>query len=470
MDATSLLLALTLSLAAPADEKAAGSAPRTGDFKDDYRDPASSAAIRYRLRAPAKLPARRHLGLIICFHGLNGNEDSITGFAIDAAARNGLADQYVIAGGKSKGNGWEETDDQHLLPWIAWVKRTYPIDPRRVHLIGMSNGGWMVNRFGWKHQGEIATVTDYCGPEAALSGVSEGKAGGKAGSPADTRCEWYVVHGDADDVVRVDSSRLFCRQLRNKGYRYIYREIKGGKHVDILQNREVADDVMHFLHATRQKELALAREEQAELASLQGKAKAAKAGDMAAVLAEAQRVGGAPGGRVITAALSNSDAAVKTAALETCLTTAYGREVLPAMVKLLKDKSEEVKAAAYRGLAAASALRYPEAQDALVRAARNKKTPLAERLLAVAGLGKTVKLQFLGNFEDKAAIWALVLLLDDADEKVRHETFAQLEKLVPDTFQYRPDLPAKERRAAVAKWTGWISTRCGPYEQAAARK
>src|SRR5688500_10660366 len=228
MHAAELIVAVLTSLAAPAEAKDSAAAPRTGDFKDDFRDPASSASMRYRLRAPSKLPERRHLGLIVCFHGLNGNEDSITGFAIEMASRNGLADEYVIAGGKSKGNGWAETDDADLLAWIAWVKRTYPIDPRRVHFIGMSNGGWMVNRFGWKRQGEVATVTAYCAPEAALSGATDAKAGSRPGPPSETKSEWYLIHGDADDVVRVDASRLIAKQLRAKGYRYIYREIVGG--------------------------------------------------------------------------------------------------------------------------------------------------------------------------------------------------------------------------------------------------
>ena len=465
------LIILTLAtFAATAQAGEAKAAPRTGDFKDEYRDPSSGAAMKYRLRAPQKLPERNHLGLVLCFHGLNGNEDGLTGFGVDALTRNGLADQYVIAGGKSKGNGWAETDDKDLLAWIEWVKRTYPIDPRRVHLIGMSNGGWMVNRFGWKYQGWIATVTAYCGVSVAFSGVPDGKKPGPKGgpgSPADTKTEWYLVHGDADDTVGVDASRLAARQLRNKGYRCLYREIKGGNHTDILGNRDVQDDVARFLHGARHKELPLSKEDTAALGSLSSKAKSEKNAEaVASILAEAQRVGGAPGGKVIVAALSNPDPEVKKAALATTRTTAYGREVVLAMAKLLKDKSEEVKTAAYRGLGAAAALRYPEALDALVRTARTKKGPVAERTLAIEELGKALKLQFLGAFEDKQAIWSLVLLLDDEDAAVRKASFAELEKLVPDTFQYKPELAVKERKASLAKWASWTTGKCGPPEGA----
>ena len=89
-----LFVAMTFVLSAGAEE--AKAPPRTGDFKDEFKDSATGAGIKYRLRAPKELPKRNHLGLILCFHGLNGNEDSVTGFAIDAVSRNGLADQYLI--------------------------------------------------------------------------------------------------------------------------------------------------------------------------------------------------------------------------------------------------------------------------------------------------------------------------------------------------------------------------------------
>src|SRR5262245_16356137 len=90
--------------------------PWHGDFKDQYKDPKTKALImHYRMRAPEKLPEEKTLGLIVAFHGMNGNEDHMTGFAMEAAKRTKLADQYVIMGGKSKGAGWATNDDKDLL-------------------------------------------------------------------------------------------------------------------------------------------------------------------------------------------------------------------------------------------------------------------------------------------------------------------------------------------------------------------
>jgi hypothetical protein len=63
-----------------------------------------------------------------------------------------------------------------------------------------------------------------------------------------------------------------------------------------------------------------------------------------------------------------------------------------------------------------------------------------------------------------------VLLLDDEDQKAREAAFGQLESLVKDTFQYKPELSTKERKESVGKWKSWITAKCGPPEQASAGK
>jgi len=468
---TLLVLALSFWAQASKDDKAP---LKTGDFKDEYKDPNTKALImRYRMRAPEKLPEQKHLGLIVCFHGMNGNEDSVTGFTLEAAKRTGVVDQYVIMGGKSKGAGWATSDDKDVLAWIAWVKQTYPIDPRRVHIIGMSNGGWMVKRFGWEHQDFLASVTSYCGGGVDFSGTPKGeKAAPKfgPGNPADSKTEWYFVHGDADEQVGVEASRKACAQLKEKGYRYIYREIMGANHGGITQYPDVADDVLRFMNALRHKEIPVAKDEKAEITSMLGKVKVEKPEGMAPLITETSRIGGIPAGRVVNGAMENPDPDVRKAAIQTTETTIYTRETVMELIKLLKDKSEDVKNEAYKGLASASNWRFVEAQETLVRVAKSKNTPIAERTLAIEGLGKTARLQFHGNFEDKHVIWTLVMFLDDDDEKVRETAFAQVEKVVKDTFQYKPDLPPTERKIAFAKWKQWIQTKCGPFEQLAAGK
>jgi poly(3-hydroxybutyrate) depolymerase len=249
--------------------------PWHGDFKDDYKDPKTKELImHYRMWAPEKQPEQKHLGLIISFHGMNGNEDHMTGFAIETAKRLKMTGDYVIMGGKSKGPGWATNDDKWLLLWIDWAMKTYPIDPRRVYIWGMSNGGWMVKRFGWEHQELFAGIVAYCGGGVDFSSAGGGAKAGKPGAPdgaALIKTEWYFVHGDKDEQVNVDSSRKAIKDLGQKGYRYVYREIDGADHGGITQYKDVADDAFLFLNALRHKEVPLSKDDRTAQSSMTGK-------------------------------------------------------------------------------------------------------------------------------------------------------------------------------------------------------
>jgi hypothetical protein len=466
---------VALLVAVPHAGARAADTPRTGDFKDDYKDKSGALIMHYRMMAPAKLPEEKLLGLIVWFHGMNGNEDG-AGVAIDGVRRSKLADQYVVMGGKSKGAGWAPSDDENVLKWIAWAKETYPIDVRRVHIMGHSNGGGMVKRFGWDHQDLFASISPYAGAGGGrdFGGTPKGqtKPGkpGAADSPAETKTEWYFVHGDKDDAVNVSTSRNCIKELKEKGYRTVYREIAGADHGSIFQFSEVIEDNIRFIHALRHKEIALSKDEATKMKGLVSKAKTEKADTIAPILADAARVGGVPGGHVAVAALESADADVKKAAIATTDATLYGKEVVLALIKALKDKNDEIKPPLYQALGVAANWRYSEAQDALILAARTKKTPVAERVAAIEALGKAIKLQLLGSFEDKMMIWTLVLLLDDDDEKVQEAAFAQLEKPAKQSFDYKPGLSAAERKAVVAKWKSWATDHCGPLEGPSARK
>ncbi len=439
---------------------------RRGDFKNDYRDSKSQSLImHYRMRAPERLPEKKTLGLIVAFHGLNGNEDSITSFAIEAARRVQIADEYVIMGGKSKGVGWDTIDDKDALAWIVWVKETYPIDPRRIHIIGMSNGGGMVKRFGWANQDLFASVSSYCGVSAVFSGgLKTKKAPPPQGpmSPAETRTEWYFVHGDADTTVGVDASRLAIKNLGQKGYRYVYREIDGADHGGIMGYREVADDNLRFIHALRHKEVQLSKEERAEISSISVKLKNAKAEAAAPMLAEAVRTGGAAGAAAIKNALGNSDVEVKKAAVDATEKVLFNREIMMELIKLTKDKSGDVKSAAFKSLGSLANWRHPEVQEYLAQTARKKTVAVEDRVASIQALGKAVKLMLLGWCEDKNVVWSLVLLLDDPELKVREAALAALAQGAKDTFEYKPDSTPAQRKASLAKWRSWCEEQAGP--------
>lgn len=465
----STLLAFLLAASSQATDKEIPH-PRTGEFKDEYKDPKTKQLVmRYRMRAPDKLPEKRHLGLIVYFHGMNGNEDSLFGFVTESLKRLGLTQQYVVMGGKARGAGWTKGDDEYLLKWIDWAKKTYPVDPRRVHIVGGSNGGWMVKRFGYNNQDLLASVSAYCGGGNNFEDEpTDPKLPPKPPLmfKAPDRTEFYLVHGDADKEVDVKSSRDCSAELKRKGYRYVYREITGGDHGSIFRVPDVADDVFAWMHSLRHKELPLASDDKKTLIAFKSKEEKLYTPEG---IAEISRIGGILGGRAADGGFDVKTEATRVASVATTHKTLYGREMVIELLKLLNDKSDAVKEAAYRGLGVAANWRYPEAQEQVILKARSKATPVADRARAIEAMGKAAKLQLLGNFEDKMLIWMLVLLLDDEELKVREAAFAQLEKNVKDTFDYKPDLPTSERKASMAKWKSWCQTKCGPLDGRSAK-
>jgi hypothetical protein len=69
-----------------------------------------------------------------------------------------------------------------------------------------------------------------------------------------------------------------------------------------------------------------------------------------------------------------------------------------------------------------------------------------------------------GNFEDRNVVWAVVLLLDDDELKVREAAFAPLQAWLKELYDYKPDLAAGDRKASVAKWKAWCTKVAGPLD------
>src|SRR5262245_8626268 len=300
--------------------------------------------MKVAMRAPEKLPAQKHLGLLLLFHGYQGNENNYIGLTVEALKRLQLLDQYVVISGKSKGPGWTTEDDAPVLRLIRWAKETYPIDSRRLFLFGSSNGAVYVGRFGSAHPELVAGVVGYCGNYKFSPTLKD--------QPGEPRTEWYFVHGGKDNP---QNSRRACNELKALGYRPIFRQMDGYGHTDIWDSRghpdstkadAVREDWIMWLHALRHKEIPPTAEEKKTLAAGLEKLKEAKPDDPDALLKETARIGGEPGGAVIIEALASSDQSLQVAAARTTEHTLYARPVIARLIALLGDESEEVRSAA----------------------------------------------------------------------------------------------------------------------------
>jgi polyhydroxybutyrate depolymerase len=158
------------------------------------------------VRVPATLSPQRPASLVIVLHGYGssgrGHEDY---FHLGAAAdRRGVITAYPDGTVDSDGNRfWNATDaccdfdrrrtadDQYLEEVITAIGARLAVDPKRIFLLGHSNGGFMSYRMACEHADRIAAIVSLAGASYA--------------TPADCAPSSPVsvlqIHGTLDDVV-----------------------------------------------------------------------------------------------------------------------------------------------------------------------------------------------------------------------------------------------------------------------------
>jgi hypothetical protein len=367
----------------------------------------------------------------------------------------GLAEDYVVIGLKSKGAGWADADEAEVLQTIDWLKSTYPIDPRRVFLWGMSNGAWMVSTFGGKHQDSIAGIVRYCGYPPTAPAQKDA---------ATTQTEYYLVHGDADEAVNVSGSRSLRQSLLQQHYHFVYRELDGKGHVEIIANLQVREDACRWIDSLRHKTVPLQPDEDKFLRQFADAKKSAPLLSKPETWNELLRIGGAPAGQVVARAMKSDSATVRANAAAACGRCLFaGDETVEGLIKLSEDKLPAVRTAALTALGVAANWRYDQAQLALGKLALKKKGDLNERGLATTLLTKAAELPLLGNFADDITTFqALLALMDDDNQTLRGVAFAPLKVAVKDGLGYDPAVTAAERKGPLAKWADWFAERSKP--------
>jgi hypothetical protein len=444
--------------------------PPVGRYNGEIRDK-DGVMMRVAMQTPPKPVPGQKPSLLLVHHGMNGSENNYIQGTLDGLKRLNLDNEFVVISGKSKGAGWTNEDDAIVLRVIAWAKESYNVDPRRVYIWGSSNGAGFVGRFGWANQDKIAAVVGYCG--------GYNFSGAPPQNPAETRTEWYFVHGGNDNP---QNSGNACQALKKMGYHYVFRQLDGYGHTDIWDGAghpdmtwvdAVRDDYMLWLHGLRHKEMAPTEKEQKWLAGFENKSKAESMLGSKPTYLELGRIGGPLAGAAIAQGLQSKNAGIRASAAEACLSVSYGPVAAAELAKLVSDESDRAQQAALRALGVYANWHYPEAQAALCQVAAPAPAPAAdgkpaakpnamERVIAVESTGKAVRLALLGNFEDKQLFWTLVQCLDDDVQGVRAAAFTALTPWTKDGFGYRPEMPPAARKAAVDKWIAWCTQKCGP--------
>ena len=492
---------------------AANETPQTGTFTDTLQF-SDGTSMKLKAQVPVSLPKEKTLGLILAFHPHGGNEESMIDWPCKTfLERQGIVDDYVIIGLKSRRpNGykeylgdWEEVDHGPSYKTFQWAIKTYPIDKRRVHLIGWSRGGFMVTRFIWNNLRHFATVTAYAGAhspdwtKSSLGGypnqdwvkLKQSKntridysvdfhdnplteyLSKSNGNLCDFLPEFYHVHGDSDYVIDVNLTRCFTRELNKKGVRYIYRELAGINHSKVFQgdaiNMVINDDVFQWIHATRNKIIPLSETDKVTLAKIKRDVGTLSKSQAMLLIKEAARIGGRQAGNAIIEAFNSSHADVRHAAVVSGYSTSFGPEFTEKLGEFIRNKDQNkdqnVRFNACHVLGRYAKWRQLDAQKILVEAVLDTSLSQYIRFQLITAISKTYELMVLGNmYDDRKIILTLIKLLDDPDVGVRGYAHMILKKATDDVgkFGFNPGHNKTERRVAIRRWNDWAAQATSP--------
>ncbi|MFO0706666.1 MAG: hypothetical protein U0412_07400 [Nitrospira sp.] len=197
-------------------------------------------SYHYALSVPLAYHPDKGYGLVLCLHG--------AGFSGDAYLerwQSRLGDDYILACPTYPAGAWfTRRAEELVLAVLDRIQQRYHVDPDRVFLTGMSNGGigtWLIGM----HQ-----APRFAGLAPMASGLDDVLMPFLANlrtTPV------YIIHGAKDQVMPVELSRTISRELAAIGYPHIYREhqrehpMAGGHYFP----REELPDLVAWFNAQR---------------------------------------------------------------------------------------------------------------------------------------------------------------------------------------------------------------------------
>ena len=188
------------------------------------------------LLIPPTYQASKSYALVLCLHGFG-----FTGEEYLERWRARLGEDYLLACPTYPSGAWfTRRAEELVLATVREIQARYHVDPNRIFLTGMSNGGigaWLI---GMHHAPLFAGIAPMA---SGLDHVLMPFLANLRQTPI------YMIHGMKDQVMPVDLSRSIARELDGLGYAYVYREherehpVAGGHY---FPKEEVPDLVAWF--------------------------------------------------------------------------------------------------------------------------------------------------------------------------------------------------------------------------------
>ncbi len=163
------------------------------------------------LSIPATYDPSKSVGLVVCLHGAG-----FTGDAYLERWQGRLGEGYLLACPTYPSGAWfTRRAEELVLATIRDLRTRFHVDPDRIFLTGMSNGGigtWLI---GMHHAPLFAGIAPMA---SGLDDVLMPFLANLRNTPT------YMIHGVKDQVMPVELSRSISRELEVLGYSHVYRE------------------------------------------------------------------------------------------------------------------------------------------------------------------------------------------------------------------------------------------------------
>jgi polyhydroxybutyrate depolymerase len=215
---------LAVACASPAGGLTAAE-PKAGNFASETLKVGDANRV-YRLVVPKSVDLAKPAPLVIAFHGMGiDSKDLMPVYTKlnDTAAKHKFIIAYPASVDKTWGIAPEKvTNDLAFFDaLLARLTADYAIDPDRVYVLGMSNGGYFAHVVAKERSKTVAAVASHSGPLGlqTLLGVN-----------ADRKFPVLIVHGDADKLMPVDWARENRDKYRKEGHEVKYVELPGVGH------------------------------------------------------------------------------------------------------------------------------------------------------------------------------------------------------------------------------------------------
>ena len=165
----------------------------------------------YALYVPPSYSPDKPMAFILCLHGAG-----FTGEAYLDRWIPRLGEQYILAcPSVTMGSWWTRYGEDLALTVLQEVQKDYHIDPDRIFLTGMSNGGigtWII---GMHHADRFAGIAPMA---SGIDDVLFPFVENLVHTPV------YVIHGAEDQIMPVQLSRDLVKEMERRGIPYQYQE------------------------------------------------------------------------------------------------------------------------------------------------------------------------------------------------------------------------------------------------------